>query len=85
MKDISSFGEWNQSILIAKDEAFFKDSDEIILSGDAEVRLDLPPKPRIKVYVKNIQFFDFETAYQLSDLAFQPLVHRFQDKSTMRN
>jgi hypothetical protein len=73
MKDISSFGDWNQSILIAKDEAFFKDSDGIILSGDAEVRLDLPPKPRIKVYVKNIQFFDFETAYQLSYLAFQPL------------
>lgn len=73
MKDISSFGDWNQSILIAKDEAFFKDSDRIILSGDAEVRLDLLPKLGVKVYVKNIQFFDFETVYRLSYSAFQSL------------
>lgn len=68
-----SFGDWNQSILIAKDKAFFKDDDEIILSGDAEVRLDLLPKPRIKVHVKNILYLDLEKTCQLSCSAFQPL------------
>ena len=58
MEDIFSFGDWNQSILIAKDKAFFKDSDGIILSGDAEVRLDLLPEPNINVHVKNILYFD---------------------------
>ena len=73
MEYMSAFGDWNQSILIAKDEAFFKEDNEIILSGDAEVRLDLLPNPRIKVYVNNIQIFEYETVYQLSWLAFQPL------------
>ena len=73
MEDMFSFGDWNQSILIAKDKAFFKDGDGIVLSGDAEVRFDLLPEPGIKIHVKNILYFDLEKTIQLSSLAFQPL------------
>ncbi|HII01676.1 TPA: hypothetical protein HA351_08535 [Methanosarcinaceae archaeon] len=49
-----SFGEPNRSVFIAEDEALIKDIDgTVLLSGNAEVRLDLLPRPRIHVYVTN--------------------------------
>jgi hypothetical protein len=73
MEDKFLFGDWNQSVLIAKDKASFKEGDEIVLSGDAEVRLDLLPKPSINIHVKNIQYIDLGKTIKLSSMPFNPL------------
>lgn len=46
------FGELNQSTVLAKDEVVIKDKDDnALLSGSAEVRLDLLPRPGIDVHI----------------------------------
>ena len=46
-----TFGEPNQPVAIAKDEALLMDTNgTVILDGDVEVRLDLLPDPDINMY-----------------------------------
>ena len=53
------FSEPNKSVVIAKDQVLIKDSDETVLFAlNAEIRLDLLPRPRIHVYITNIEELD---------------------------
>lgn len=61
------FGEPNQSTVIAKDKVLIKDSDEIVLSTvNAEIRLDLVPRPRIRVHITNIEELDNSERVELA-------------------
>lgn len=61
------FSEPNQSVIIAKDEALIKDSTgTVLLHGNAEVRLDLLPRPRIHVLITNIEELDDIKKFELS-------------------
>ncbi len=61
------FGEPNQSMIIAKDQILIKDSNETVLSTvNADIRLDLLPRPRINVHVTNIEELDVSEKVELA-------------------
>ena len=76
------FNEPNQSAVIAKDQVLIKDSNENILFNlDAEIRLDLLPKPRIHIHVTNIDELDYSKRVELSTLAITQELYSLELKS----
>jgi hypothetical protein len=61
------FGEPNQSTVIAKDQVLIKDSNDTVLSTvNAEIRLDLVPRPRIRVHTTNMEELDYPERLELA-------------------
>lgn len=68
------FGAPNQSTIIAKEKVVIKDKDDnALLSGNAEVRLDLLPRPRIRVHIINIESSDLEIVRLIKRMYFGEL------------
>jgi hypothetical protein len=54
-------------MIIAKDQILIKDSNETVLSTvNADIRLDLLPRPRINVHVTNIEELDVSEKVELA-------------------
>lgn len=63
------FGAPNQSMIIAKDQVLIKDSNETVLSTvNAEIRLDLVPRPEINVHVIDIEELDISEILNLASM-----------------
>lgn len=76
------FSEPNKSAVIAKDQVLIKDRNETALfTLNAEIRLDLRPKPRIHVHITNIDELDYVQRAELSTLFFTQELYSLELKS----